>query len=68
MRFNSKQIDDILLKIFFNIVGEKCKLNTNIKEYLDSLDAVEFAMFIEQKFKISIPDSYLDDIFGKKKP
>lgn len=67
MKFTNKQIDDILLKIFSDIAGNKCELNTNIKEYLDSLDAVEFAMTIEEKFKISIPDSYLFDIFEEKK-
>jgi acyl carrier protein len=66
MKFNSKQIDDILLKIHFKVVKEKCQLNTNIKEHLDSLNAVEFAMNIEKEFKISIPDSYLFEFFGKE--
>ncbi|WP_343128037.1 acyl carrier protein [Buchnera aphidicola (Takecallis taiwana)] len=60
MKNTIKTIVSKIMNVHIDKITEKTNLFTDLKA--DSLDMIEIAMAIEEKFKIDIPDSELEHL------
>jgi len=67
----NKQITEKIFEIMYNQIGydgSVLTLYTKLEEFvLDSLDEIEITMDLEKEFRVSIPDSYLEEVGPKLK-
>jgi len=64
--FKKQYIIEKIQYSIFKTTSEKPDINTNISELIDSLDAIEIVMSLEQIFNISINDDDIEKLGEKK--